>query len=362
MKAAVTKRLGTPFVVEEVELYEPGPRDIVVRTGAAAYCTTDTLNRDGRLGKQDQTVFGHSAVGVVERVGSDVRRVRVGDRVLCGGSPECGECPSCVRHRPDQCVRLAEFGLPLGRGADGLEVLTCPVGGYAELMRIPEFWAHPLRSSLPDELLCMLGCGITSGVGAVLNIARVDPGSSVAVVGCGQLGLWMIQGAGLAGATRIIAVDPHATRRDLAAQLGATDLVDPAAGDAVAEVKKLTGGRGADYTLEAAGTAEGFGSAIRMTSPIGVVVLSGVQGAGATVTLDMIEISVRGREIRNSQNGRCSYARDVPLFVDLLERGKLTAEPLVAGRFGLADLNRAAELTTSFAGLTPVVVPSLETA
>jgi len=160
MRAAVVKELGQPFTIEDVDVLAPGPHDILVRTGAAAYCVTDTINRDGLLGKQGQTVLGHSAFGVVEEIGSQVTAVKVGDRVQCGGSPECGICHNCVRGRPDQCARLFEFKLPLGTSlTDGEDVYTCPVGGYAELMRIPEIWAFTVHSSLPADVLCMLGCG-----------------------------------------------------------------------------------------------------------------------------------------------------------------------------------------------------------
>jgi S-(hydroxymethyl)glutathione dehydrogenase/alcohol dehydrogenase len=359
MRAAVVKELGRPFTVEDIDVLPPGPRDILVRAQAAAYCVTDTINRDGRLGKQGQTVLGHSACGVVEQVGADVTRVKVGDRVQCGGSPECGECYNCARGRPDQCARLFEFKLPLGVSqADGKDVFTCPVGGYAEVMRIPDIWAFPVQTSLPADVLCMLGCGVTSGLGAVFNIAGVDPGSSVAIVGAGQLGLWMTQGARVAGAAQIVVVEPIAERRALAAELGATDVVDPADGDPVEQVKELTAGRGADYSFEAAGTPEAMEQTLRMTLNTGVVVLTGVETLTSTITLSALEIAIRGRDIRNCQNGRCRFRRDLPRFIGLIEDGHVDPRPIISGHYGLDELNELADRAWARTELTGVVVPN----
>ena len=196
-------------------------------------------------------------MGVVEQAGARVERVQVGQRVIVPATPECGRCYFCVRHRSDQCVRLV--GAPprfVATRADGTEVRASGTATYAEQIKIPEIFAFGVESDLPDEQLALMGCGVVSGLGAVMRVAEVQPGSSVAVVGCGHLGLWMIQGARVAGAAQIIAVEPLAERRALAAELGATDLVDPGEADPIEQVRALTGGRGADYALEAAGRIE----------------------------------------------------------------------------------------------------------
>ena len=201
-------------------------------------------------------MLGHSGMGVVEEVGPLVTRTKVGDRVIVPGTPECRQCYWCVHGRPDQCAHLV-VGQPQIATRASSEPLTSSGGGgtYAEGMRVRESWVFPVETDLPDEQLGMLGCGVTSGMGAVFNAARVEPGSSVAVLGCGHLGLWMIQAARVAGAAQIIAVEERADRRRIAGELGATHLVDPADGDTVEQVQALTGGRGADYALEAAGPA-----------------------------------------------------------------------------------------------------------
>jgi S-(hydroxymethyl)glutathione dehydrogenase/alcohol dehydrogenase len=361
MKAAVTRERGKPFVIEEVDVIAPGPRDIIVRTGAASYCITDNLNNAGRMGKQDNTVFGHSAVGEVVEVGSQVTTVSVGDHVACGGTPECGVCANCARQRPDQCKEIARFDLPLGKLADGVDALTCPVGGYGELMRIPEYWAFPIESSLPDEQLCMLGCGITSAIGAIFNVAKVTPGSSVAVLGCGHLGLWMIQGARVAGAEQVIAVEPIAARREMARELGATDLVDPGEGDPVAQVLELTGGAGVEFAFEAAGAVQAMTQAMAMTLNTGVTVISGVdeeKAVTAQVTFPAIEF-VRGRDVLNNQNGRCSYRRDLPIYIRMIEEGKLRADPILSGAYPLEQINEVSRLAEAREILTAAIVPSL---
>ena len=219
MRAALLAELRAPFVVEEVDLLDPTPGRVVVRTGATPFCSTDCINQRGELGKVPPTILGHASIGVVEAIGADVTHVEVGDRVLVPGTPECGHCFYCAEGRPDQCSELfdAKAYFHVAFRQDGAPVSAAGnVGGYAEMMNVTANQAFPLHSDLPDDVLSLLGCGITSGVGAVFNVAEVKPGRSVAILGCGHLGLWMIQGARLAGAGRIIAVEPIAWRREMA--------------------------------------------------------------------------------------------------------------------------------------------------
>src|SRR3954453_2975593 len=215
MRAALLAELKAPFVVEEVELLDPTPGRLVVRTGATPFCSTDCINQRGELGKVPPTILGHASIGVVEEVGADVTHIAVGDRVLVPGTPECGVCFYCAEGRPDQCSELfdAKSYFHIAQRADGTPVTAAGnVGGYAELMNVSANHAFELHTDLPDDVLSLLGCGITSGVGAVLNVAEVKPGRSVAILGTGHLGLWMVQGARLAGAGRIIAVGAIARR------------------------------------------------------------------------------------------------------------------------------------------------------
>jgi S-(hydroxymethyl)glutathione dehydrogenase/alcohol dehydrogenase len=357
MKAAILEEFGAPLVVEEVELLPPGPRHVVVRTTASVFCATDWMNQQGRLGKALPTILGHSGVGVIEELGSEVDELEVGQRVVVPGTPECGLCYWCARGRPDQCAELFLPQPEVARRASGERVTTSGAGGtYAERMLVATSWVFPVESDLPDEVLSLLGCGITTGLGAIFNIAEVEPGSSVAVVGCGHLGLWMVQGARVAGAVQIVAVDPIAERRELAARLGATDLVDPAAGDPVEQVRELTEGRGVDYALESAIEPEGQVQAFLMARRGGVVVPTSISRLDATVTLAQWEFAIRGRDIRSCQNGRCRMRRDIPRFVAMLEQGLVEAEPIVTSRYPLDEINETLEASLERRDLSGVLV------
>lgn len=358
MRAALLTEYGRPLVVEEVAPVPPGPGDVVVRMTASALCFTDCLNQRGTRGIQRAlpTILGHAAVGVVATCGSAVEHVREGERVVVPGTPECGRCHWCRRGRPDQCEHLMLAPGVVARRADGGEV-RCLLGTYAEEIRIVGSWVFPLHSSLDDVTLSLLGCGVTSGLGAVFNVAEVQPGDSVAVVGCGHLGLWMVQGARVAGAERIIAVEPLADRLALAGRLGATDLVNPAHGDAVAQVRELTQGRGVDHALEASGWPEAQEQAFAMAARAGTVVFTGVFSQQATVTLNQVEAALRGRALLSCQNGRCRMRRDIPRYVELLETGAVQAGPIITGRYRLEEINEALEASAARRGLTGVIVP-----
>jgi S-(hydroxymethyl)glutathione dehydrogenase/alcohol dehydrogenase len=361
MRAAVLAELKQPFVVEQIDLLDPTPGRVIVRTGATPFCSTDCINQRGELGKVPPTILGHASIGVVEAIGADVTHVEVGDRVLVPGTPECGHCFYCAEGRPDQCSELfdAKAYFHVAFRKDGAPVSAAGnVGGYAEMMNVTANQAFPLLTDLPDDVLSLLGCGITSGVGAVLNIAEVKPGRSVAVLGCGHLGLWMIQGARLAGAGRIIAVEPIAWRREMAGELGATDLVDPANGDPIEQVRALTGGRGADYVLEAAGATAAQEQALPTARRAGTVVLTGVERLGATVTYSQFELALQGRRLLSCQNGNVRMRRDLPLFVSMLEDGRLDAGPIITSRYGLEGINEALAASAEKRDLTGVIVPN----
>jgi S-(hydroxymethyl)glutathione dehydrogenase/alcohol dehydrogenase len=361
VRAAVLAELREPFVVEEIELLDPTPGRLIVRTGATPFCSTDCINQRGELGKVPPTILGHASIGVVEGIGADVTHVRVGDRVLVPGTPECGHCFYCAEGRPDQCSELfdAKEYFHVAFRPDGAPVSAAGnVGGYAEMMNVTANQAFALHTDLPDDVLSLLGCGITSGVGAVFNVAEVKPGRSVAVLGCGHLGLWMVQGARLAGASRIIAVEPIAWRRAMAGELGATDLVDPADGDPVEQVRALTGGRGADYVLEAAGMTAAQEQALTTARRAGTIVLTGVERLGATITYPQFELALQGRRLLSCQNGNVRMRRDLPLLVAMLEDGRLDADPIITARYPLEGINEALAASGEKRDLTGVIVPN----
>ena len=358
MKAALLVEIGAPLCVEEVDLLPPEPRHVIVRMTATALCYTDCMNRRGDLVKKLPTILGHAGIGVVEEVGSAVDGVAVGDRVVVPGTPECGTCYWCARGRPDQCADLAVPQPHVANRADGEAVTSSGGGGtYAELMRVPKSWVFPVESDLPDTQLSLLGCGITTGLGAVFNAAAVEPGASVAVVGCGHLGLWMIQGARAAGAARIIAVEPLQGRRARAGELGATDLVNPDDADPVEQVRELTGGRGADYVLEAAGAPGAQTQAFMMARKAGTVVFTGIERFDSSVTISQFELALRGKSLHSCQNGKVRMRRDIPRFVSMLESGVVDAGPIISGVYPLDEINEALRASESREVLTGVIVP-----
>lgn len=363
MRAALLTAFREPFEVEEIDYLDPTPGRVLVRTGASPFCSTDCVNWRGELGKVPPTILGHASMGEVVEVGPGVTHVRVGQRVVVPGTSECGVCFYCSIGRPDQCSETFDRGgiwPHVANRRDGTPVSAAGnVGGYAELMNVTANQVFPVETDLPDEWLGLLGCGITTGLGAVFNVAKVTAGSSVAVVGLGHLGQWMVQAARLASARTIIALDPIRERRELAGTLGATDLVDPAADDPVVQVQRLTEGRGADYVLEAATLASVQTQAILMSRRAGTVVLTSVESMNATVTVPQVAIAVQSRAILSAQNGNVRMRHDLPRFVRMMEDGRVTPEPIITRRYTLDEINDALQASAEKRDLSGVIVPSL---
>lgn len=360
MKAAVVTQLGRPMDVEELALHSPSAHEITVRIEAAAMCVTDAEQARGRMGSTPPPfVVGHSAVGTVDELGPGVTRMQTGDRVIVPATSECGACYFCSRDRSDQCEKHLVPARQTARRPDGTAVSAAfgTAATFATHANLREISAFPVATSLPAEHLAMIGCGVGTGLGAVFNVAQVQPGSSVAVTGAGHLGLWMIQGAVIAGAEQIICVEPHAARRRAAAQMGATHTVDPAEADPVDQVLALTAGRGADVSLEAAGPPSAVLQAFHMARNAGTVVVSGVRDQSDEVTLPALKLAVRGRSIHSVQNGNLRMTRDLDLFVRLMESGRLDPGAMVSSTYSLEDINDAAQGALDRQNLTGIIIP-----
>src|SRR5437868_7608522 len=292
MRAAVYVEQDQPLIVEEMTALDPGPGDVVVEIGASGVCHSDLSVTNGTLPLPPPTILGHEGAGTVDWVGSEVSQVKKGDRVVSTFVPACGACWYCVHGQSNLCEHTgAVMMVPRAKRADGTPVPGFTgLGTFSDAMTISESQAVKVETDLPDDQLALIGCGVTTGVGAALNTAEVEPGSSVAVIGCGGVGQSVIQGARIAGAARIIAVDPVEMKRETARKFGATDAVDPAKGDAVAQVQQLTSGRGVDYSFEVIGLPETTLQAFNMIRKGGTAVMVGMTRAEATVTLSTFDL------------------------------------------------------------------------
>jgi S-(hydroxymethyl)glutathione dehydrogenase/alcohol dehydrogenase len=358
MRAAVAYEVGAPLVVEDLPVPSVGPRDVLVRIAASGICHTDLNVIDGLSALPIPIVPGHEGCGTVEEVGADVRRVRVGDRVLASVSPACGSCWQCLNGMSNHCtlgpaVKAAlRYELPDGRRAPAV----CGCGTFAEAMVVDEASVVPVETSLADEQLALLGCGVTTGLGAALNTARVGPGSSVAVIGCGGVGQSVIQGARIAGAAVIIAIDPMPSRRAASAQAGATHALDPAEGDPAEQVRALTAGRGADYSFEVVGRPELMVQAFEMARVEGTVTLVGMPAVGTTLTLPAIQAVFSGKRLAGSVVGGAQILRDFPRFIRLAEAGLLDLGSMVSQRIKLEAVNDGIGQARRAEGVRTVIV------
>ncbi|MFC4111877.1 Zn-dependent alcohol dehydrogenase [Nonomuraea zeae] len=357
MKVAVSYEPNKPLVLEDLPTPEIGPRDVLVRVAASGICHTD-LTSINRAERTTPLVPGHKACGTVEAVGPDVRRVKAGDRVLASVSPACGACWWCVNGMSNHCERGAarmapRFDLPDGRRAPAL----CGCGSFAEAMVVDEATVVAVRTDLPDEQLALLGCGVMTGVGAALNTAEVRPGSSVAVIGCGGVGQSVIQGARIAGASVIVAIDPSPGRREASLHAGATHAIDPAGGDPVEQVRALTGGRGADHSFEAVGLPHLMVQAFDLARAEGTVTLIGMPPAmDATLTLPAMSAIFTGKRIQGSVAGGSQILRDFPRYIRLAETGRLDLSSMVSRRITLDQVNEGIELLERGEGVRTVIV------
>lgn len=358
MKVAVAYEAGKPLVLEDLAQPAVGPHDVLVRLTASGICHTDLNVIAGRSALPLPIVPGHEGCGVVEDVGRDVRRVRVGDRVLASVSPACGACWWCSNAMSNHCDKGAEvrvkkrFELRTGQ----LAAAVCGCGTFAEAMVVDEASVVAVQTNLPDEQLALLGCGVTTGVGAVLNTAQVAAGSSVVVIGCGGVGQSIVQAARIAGAIAIIAVDPEASRRAASLKLGATHVIDPTRVDPIEQVRALTHGRGADYSFEVVGLPELMLQAYNATRMEGTVVLVGMPALGTSLTLPAMSAVFSGKRLLGSPVGGAQILRDFPRFIALAESGKLDLGSLVSKRIALGEINAGIAMMEAADGVRAVIV------
>jgi len=344
MKAAVLHEVGKPLVVEDVQVDDPGPREVLVRTIAAGVCHSDYHYMNGSWATELPVVLGHEAGGIVEAVGRDVTYLAPGDHVISCVSVFCGSCRNCLSGKPYLCENTAALERQpgeqprlshKGRGVQqGLGL-----GAFAEQMLLHENALVKIRPDMPLDRAALIGCAVTTGVGAVIRTAAVEPGSSVAVIGCGGVGLSAISGAALAGASRIIAIDIHDHKLELARQFGATGGVNAANVDPVATVLDWTGG-GVDYAFEALGLKRTCEQAFAMLRPSGTACVIGMVPEGEKIEIDAGEL-LDDRRLIGSNMGSNIFRVDMPRFVDFYLNGKLDLDAMISQRVPLERINEA---------------------
>jgi S-(hydroxymethyl)glutathione dehydrogenase / alcohol dehydrogenase len=358
VKVAVAYEVGQPLVLEDLATPDIGPRDVLVRISASGICHTDLNVIEGKSALPLPIVPGHEGCGIVEATGGEVRRVRPGDRVLASVTPACGSCWWCVSGMSQHCALNAgvkavkRFSLPDGRQAGAV----CGCGSFAEAMVVDEASVVPVHTSLKDDELALLGCGVTTGLGAALNTAAVTPGASVAVIGCGGVGQSVIQGARIAGAAIIIAIDPVRARREGSVQAGATHTIDPNDSDPVAAVRELTQGRGADYGFEVVGRPELMVQAFDLTRTAGTVTLVGMPATTDQLTLPAIQAVFSGKRLQGAVIGGAQILRDFPRYIGLAEAGRLDLGSMVSRHITLEEINKGIDLAHRAEGVRTVVV------
>jgi S-(hydroxymethyl)glutathione dehydrogenase/alcohol dehydrogenase len=353
VQAAICWEPRRPLEIDDVDLAGPRSGECLVRLAASGVCHTDAYTMSGRdPSGLFPAVLGHEGAGVVEELGPGVTSLAVGDHVIPLYIPECRQCTFCLSRRTNLCSTLLETQ---GKGLmpDGTSRLShkgrtlhhyMGTSTFAEYTVVPEIALAKIRKDAPLETVCLLGCGVTTGIGAVLNTARVEPGSSVAVFGLGGIGLSVIQGAVMAGAERIIAVDTNPRKFTLARQLGATDTVDPGqVRDVVAAIVELTGG-GADYTFECIGNVEVMGQALQCAHKgWGQAIIIGVAGAGEEIHARPF-LLVTGRAWRGTAFGGTRGRTQLPGMVDQYMKGRIKLDEMVSATMPLAEINRAFDL------------------
>ena len=345
-RAAVLHRVGQPLTIEDVEMAALAAGDVLVRIGASGLCHTDLEVIEGQLAYPLPIVLGHEGAGIVEAVGSGVTLVRPGDSVICSWNPNCGHCFYCDRDQPILCEPFTR-NQPQGHLLDGGSRLTLRgeklhhfsvVSSHAEYCVVPESGAVPVPKEIPADVACLIGCGVMTGVGAACRFAKVAAGSIVAVLGCGAVGLNVVQGARIAGADRIVAIEPSTERRAMALKLGATDALDPGAGDAIALIKQIALGRGADYVFECAGSEATLSAALEMVRPGGEVVFLGKVNVASRVSFRWGAMMGEKRITRSSYGG-ARPRRDFPWLAKLYLEGVLDLQSLISERIRLDQIN-----------------------
>jgi len=344
MKAAVMRANNAPLEIEDIDIDDPGPGEVLLKTAASGICHSDLHVIEGGLPMPPPCILGHEPAGVVEAIGEGVTDFVPGDHVIGCITSWCGVCKFCTGGRPYLCPtqfagrppdakpRLSKSGEPLMQFAN--------LSSFAEKMLCPERSLVKIRDDMPLDRASLIGCGVTTGLGAALNTVHIPAGASVVIIGCGGVGLSALQGARITGAGKIIAVDAQSWKFDLATDLGATDCIDAAKEDAVARVQELTGG-GADFVFECIGLVPTVQQAVAMTGRGGTTVLVGVVPVTEMVPISAADLTLQEKNITGSYMGSNRFRFDMPKYVDFYLDGRLKLDEMISARIGLDGVNDA---------------------
>ena len=340
MKAAVLWKRRTPLAIEDLELADPAPGEARIKVGASGVCHSDLNHVQRETWATLPIVLGHEAAGTVEAVGSNVTRVKPGQRVIAAFGMRCGECHFCVRGQPYLCATALPSATQLRKGDTPIQTFS-GVGSFAEYINVDARNLVPIPDEMPIARACLIACGVATGIGAVLTTAQVEPGATVAVFGIGGVGLNVVQGARLAGASRIIAVDRVPLKLELARQFGATHVIDAGREDAVERIKALTGGWGADYIFEVIGNPKTLMQAVEATSKGGKTVIVGIAPEDAEISLSPVAMLRSGKSVTGCMYGSARPQYDFPRYVDLYLNGRIMLGELISREFALDEINEA---------------------
>jgi Zn-dependent alcohol dehydrogenase len=364
MRAALIEASNTPLeVVDDVDIEEPRTGEVLVRVSHCGLCHSDLSLSNGQFPVLEPTVLGHEAAGVVESVGDGVTSVAPGDRVVLCPIPACNQCYWCVRGEYGCCVNVATIltgtfndgRTPLSRG--GKRILRgVGVGGFAEFVITPASGAVKVPDDTPLDVACVIGCAVQTGVGAVLNTTKVPEGATVLVAGGGGIGISIMQGARIAGATRIILSDPVESRRAAAARFGATDVIDPTTESVVARAFEITNGIGVDNAFDAVGATSAIDACINSTRNGGTITLVGAGALDETIPMPPPTLwTFSEKRLIGCTLGSCYGRRDIPRFIDLWRTARLDLEGMITARRPLTEVNEAMADMTAGVGLRTVL-------
>jgi NDMA-dependent alcohol dehydrogenase len=367
-KAAILTGLEQPLEIHDVELESPKAGEVKVRMAASGVCHSDLSVQNGTLMGMPPIVLGHEGAGIIEEVGEGVTKLKPGDHVVISWVPQCGECYFC-EHGQGQLCKAADASLASGGLLDGtprfrwndapLQQMAAS-GTFSEVSVIPESGAVKIADDVDMKVAALIGCGVLTGVGAALNTADIKKGDTVAVIGCGGVGLNVIQGARIAGAGEIIAIDMNETKLQMAKEFGATATINASQGDPVSQVMSMTEERGADVAFEVIGLGPTIDQAITMTRRGGQAILVGVPRMDVMINIPaFLGVILQEKTIKGCWYGSSNVQQDVPKLVDLYKKGDLKLDELISREISLDEVNEAFEaMKTGEVARSVIVYPS----